>query len=73
MGHVREYTPIEIGTFPERIGFEVDELIYRGSYNMKSSWKNVLAGGLLAAAPRFSPFFSLIARKHFSSAGTVSS
>ena len=32
MGHVREYMPRDVITFLERIGFEIRELIYRGSY-----------------------------------------
>jgi len=32
MGHVREYMPKDVTTFLEKIGFEIRELVYRGSY-----------------------------------------
>lgn len=54
MGHVRRYTSIEVGIFLEKIGFEIEEIIYRGTgrKNPIFSW-----------FPRFCPFFSIIAKK----------
>lgn len=32
MGHIREYTPLEVSEFLSKIGFAIDKIIYRGSY-----------------------------------------
>ena len=45
MGHVREYTAREVADFLERIGFRVEELIFRGGHGR----------GLVGLAERFAP------------------
>lgn len=62
MGHVRVYTVVEVCSLLERIGFQITEVIYRGSY-LESSWKGKILQCMLAAVPRLRPFFSVVARK----------
>jgi 2-polyprenyl-3-methyl-5-hydroxy-6-metoxy-1,4-benzoquinol methylase len=62
MGHVREYTPVEICSLLEKIGFQIMEVIYRGSY-AEVSWKGHIIRYMLAIVPRLRPFFSVVARK----------
>ncbi len=57
MGHVREYTAKEVANFLSRIGFEIEETIYRGTFRSR------LYHTLLWMTPSLSPFFSLVARK----------
>lgn len=56
MGHVREYTPREVTIFLEKMGFEIDTLIYRGKYPKKYRIIDLVA-------PRLKPFFSVLAIK----------
>lgn len=58
MGHVREYTKTEVMNFLERIGFEVETIIYRGRYNNKVY--DMIAERLLV---NLSPFISYIGVK----------
>lgn len=53
MGHVREYSPIEVITFLYKMGFKTETLIYRGRYLRKYQIIDYLA-------PKLKPFFSLI-------------
>jgi SAM-dependent methyltransferase len=61
MGHVREYTPVEVTRFLRRVGFEIDGLIYRGDYS--GSRVMNFAHYLTRLWPGGKPFFSVIARK----------
>jgi hypothetical protein len=47
MGHVREYTSKEVTDFLQQIGFEIEGIIYRGSYSEGWFWK--LSQQLVAA------------------------
>ena len=56
MGHVREYTTYEVCEFLERIGFEVEELVFRGGHGRG-------AVGLLERwLPAWRPFFTVVAQ-----------
>lgn len=57
MGHVREYMPVEVSEFLGKIGFEVDEVIYRGDYRRRLAR---IATGLV---PRLRPYFTVVGRK----------
>jgi len=57
MGHVREYAPNEVVTFLEKIGFEVEEILYRGGYD-RLPWRM-----LTSCLPGLLPFASFVARK----------
>jgi len=61
MGHVREYTPIEIIDFLKKIGFAVDGIIYRGCYS--GSRALTVAHYITRIWPQLKPFFSVVARK----------
>jgi 2-polyprenyl-3-methyl-5-hydroxy-6-metoxy-1,4-benzoquinol methylase len=61
MGHVREYTSKEVTDFLQKIGFEVDGTIYRGSYSEGWFWK--LAQQFTRVQPQFKPYFSIVAHK----------
>jgi hypothetical protein len=58
MGHVREYTTVEVATFLERIGFSVETIVFRGpaTPSRKARW-------LYRAVPRLRPFVSYLGRK----------
>lgn len=56
MGHVREYTPVEVSTFLQKIGYTIESILYRGRYPSKYRWIDILF-------PRLKPYFSLIVRK----------
>ncbi|MDC8004593.1 methyltransferase domain-containing protein [Aureisphaera galaxeae] len=56
MGHVREYTPTELIVFLEKLGLEVQTLIYRGKYPKKYRLIEYLF-------PKLRPFFSVVAVK----------
>ena len=55
MGHVREYTAVEVGSFLTAVGFKVEKVIYRGSYS------NPAARLLTTAVPGMKPYFSVLA------------
>ena len=57
MGHVREYTATEVTGFLRRVGFEPEEIIYRGSLQSK------LDNLIIRLKPNLRPYFSCIARK----------
>ncbi len=57
MGHVREYTPTEIGGFLQAVGFEMSSVLFRGEY------AGTFARALIRLVPRLSPFASYIAKK----------
>lgn len=57
MGHIREYTPTEMINFFERIGFEIEGVIYRGGYS------GALWHYFTKVRPEFKPFFSLVCSK----------
>lgn len=57
MGHVREYTAREVSDFLERIGFEVERVIYRGGHGRG------VVGLVEKLLPSLRPFFTLIASK----------
>lgn len=55
MGHVREYTPTEISEFLSKVGFKVEEVLYRGRYDTN------LSQGFARMFPRLRPFMTLVA------------
>ncbi|HYE65336.1 MAG TPA: class I SAM-dependent methyltransferase [Pyrinomonadaceae bacterium] len=57
MGHVREYTTLEVSEFLGKIGFKVTEVIYRGGYESQLAQ---LATGLI---PQLRPFVTIVAMK----------
>lgn len=57
MGHVREYTTLEVADFLSKVGFCSLDLIFRGSYN------SAFARGMTWALPQLRPFVSYVARK----------
>ncbi len=57
MGHVREYTTVEVGSFLAAIGLRVERLVYRGSY------QSALARMIIAACHPLSPFVTFVATK----------
>jgi SAM-dependent methyltransferase len=57
MGHVREYTVIEVVEFLSRIGFSVRQIIHRGQY--PQSWKR----SLIRVVPSWRPYVSYIATR----------
>lgn len=57
MGHVREYTTREITEFLERIGFTVEEIVHRGTFDR--AW----ADAICRVLPALRPFASYVARK----------
>ena len=61
MGHVREYTSKEVMDFLQKIGFEIEGVIYRGSYCGSWFWK--LSQQFCSVRPEFRPYFSIIAHK----------
>jgi len=59
MGHVREYTYIEVCEFLNKVGFASEHVIFRGRYKLGSRWKSFLA----KIVPSLSPFMSIVAKK----------
>ena len=57
MGHVREYTTLEVREFLEHLGFRVERLIYRGGHGRG------IVGLAERLIPSLRPFFSLVAVK----------
>ncbi len=57
MGHVREYTTLEVTEFLERVGFRVDTMIFRGGHGAG------LVGVAERLLPRWRPSFSVIASR----------
>ncbi|MBI4776957.1 MAG: class I SAM-dependent methyltransferase [Deltaproteobacteria bacterium] len=57
MGHVREYTEMEVVEFLENIGFSVTEVIYRGQY------ENRTGRLIVRMMPHLSPFITYLAHK----------
>src|SRR5206468_2739816 len=61
MGHVREYTSKEVRDFLQKIGFEIEGTIYRGSHS--EGWRWRLSQHFTRVCPQFRPFFSIVAHK----------
>ncbi|MEP0857774.1 class I SAM-dependent methyltransferase [Trichocoleus sp. DQ-U1] len=59
MGHVREYTTLEISQFIQQVGFNIQGLIYRGQYKCNPRWKRIITKMI----PNLSPFVTIIATK----------
>ena len=57
MGHVREYTSVEVASFLAEVGFAVESVIYRGEYS------NPVARLLSSMAPSIKPYFSIVGRR----------
>jgi SAM-dependent methyltransferase len=57
MGHVREYTAMEVSDFLAHLGFRTDTVIYRGGYGRG------IVGLAERLAPSLRPSFSLVATK----------
>jgi SAM-dependent methyltransferase len=58
MGHVRLYTSKEVSQFLQRIGFSIEEVIYRGAYS-PSKTKRIL----WRLIPDLKPMYSIVAKK----------
>jgi hypothetical protein len=57
MGHVREYTKIQVVEFLQAYGFRIESVIMRGNY--KSRWKRWVT----ACHEGFKPFIMVVASK----------
>ncbi len=57
MGHVREYTTVEVCEFFAAVGFAPRRLVYRGGY------RSPAARLITRAVPRLRPFFSVVSVK----------
>jgi len=57
MGHVREYTSVEVGKFLNEVGFKVEKVMYRGRS------RNELMNVAFKLVPSFRPYFTIISRK----------
>ncbi len=57
MGHVREYTAVEVGDFLTKLGFNIEDLVYRGES------RNKMLNPVFGLVPSFRPFFTIISRK----------
>jgi SAM-dependent methyltransferase len=57
MGHARVYTSQEVIQFLERMGFRIEAIIYRGSFQGR------IERLIIKCLPGLKPFFTLIARK----------
>lgn len=57
MGHVREYTPLEVRQFLEKIGFQAQTLIFRGQYPSKTM------SAVANLFPSLNPFMTFVAVK----------
>jgi len=66
MGHVREYTTREVVEFLSRVGFEVEKIIFRGGHGRG------LVGVAERLLPSLRPFFSVVAGRIDSAAGSSS-
>ncbi len=56
MGHVREYTTAEVIGFLHKVGFQVEELVFRGSFD------SALYRTLCTVMPSMRPFVTYVAR-----------
>lgn len=77
MGHVREYTAVEVREFLQRVGFNVEEIIFRGDYEQTfyraarsdprfrpyAKAATVTARIAVHALPKMRPFMSVVAKK----------
>lgn len=66
MGHVREYTVNEVAEFLSKLGFHIQDVVYRGRFGTSqalASSKAIAANLVCQVIPRLRPFFTLIARK----------
>ena len=77
MGHVREYTAVEVREFLLRVGFNVEEIIFRGDYERTfdraaksdprfrpyAKLATVTARIAVYALPKLRPFMSVVAKK----------
>ncbi len=57
MGHVREYTTLEVSDFLGKVGFKVEEIRFRGNYDSR------LANLGVSVLPSLRPFVTVVARK----------
>ncbi len=64
MGHVREYTPIELCGFLRQVGFKIETIIFRGQFPER--WKQRITKHI----PSLRPFMSIVARKPISHTNT---
>jgi len=65
MGHVREYTVFEVCHFLEKIGFTVNEVIYRRkSYSHRQKWQQIVKKSVLKLFPSLLPLMTIIATKN---------
>ncbi len=63
MGHVREYTPVEVCEFLTALGFSVEQIIYRGLPVSKSILKQTVTRLFLTVFPQLRRYFTVVARK----------
>jgi SAM-dependent methyltransferase len=57
MGHVREYTSVEVYAFLRKTGFNIESIIYRGKY------QSTMDNWIIKIRPNLRPYFSCIAKK----------
>ena len=57
MGHVREYTATEVTVFLDRLGFDIDALVFRGRD------PNNLINRIIGVFPALKPFVTYVARR----------
>ncbi|GLI33410.1 hypothetical protein DAMNIGENAA_08430 [Desulforhabdus amnigena] len=58
MGHVREYTSDEVVKFLNKVGFNVEKLIFRGRYRLSR-----IPASMFKLFPKLNPFITYFARK----------
>ena len=63
MGHVRTYSPREVATFLEKMGFTVELIVHRGEWQSPSPSVRKLGNLILRLLPRLRTSFSIVARK----------
>lgn len=63
MGHVRTYSPREVATFLEKMGFTVDLIVHRGGWQSPSPRVRAVGNLLLRLLPRLRTHFTVVAKK----------
>jgi SAM-dependent methyltransferase len=64
MGHVREYSTLEVCLFLEKIGFTINEVVYRGSI-YPNKWQRIVLRlfPVLKLFPSLRPFMTIVAKQ----------
>jgi SAM-dependent methyltransferase len=63
MGHVRLYTPTEVGAFLHGQGFALREVIFRGDFASPRAWKRKIGNAVGRILPRLRPSFTIVAAR----------